>query len=164
MSSTARQDVLAQVDELQIRYIIALGSKDMASWLATFSEREDASYICRSAENEAMGLPIALMLDDCRARLVDRTTFVTKIWKGTFQDYRTRHFVQRLSCEQVSEDTFKVRTNFSINYTFDPRPSSVLATGMYEDVVVKEGDGLRFLSKCAIYDTTVLPQYIVYPF
>ena len=162
--SAISQDVLGKLDELQNRYVAALDGKNLPAWAATFSERADASYICRSAENESMGLPIALMMDDCRARILDRITFITQVWKGTFQDYRTRHFTQRLSCEQESDATFRVRTNFSIEYTFDPNPSKSLATGVYEDVVVIEGGEARFLSKRAVYDTTVLPQYIVYPF
>lgn len=161
---TVTQEILTQVDELQNRYIAALDNKDMKGWAATFADTSDASYICRSAENEAHGWPIALMLDDCRARIKDRITFVTQVWKGTFQDYRTRHFTQRLSCEQESENTFRVRTNFSIEYTHDPHESRTLATGVYEDIVVIEADAPRFLAKRAIYDTTVLPQYIVYPF
>lgn len=164
MSSVEQQDVLARLDGLQNRYISALDGRDMPGWLVTFSERKDASYFCRSAENESMGWPIALMLDDCRARLEDRITFVTKIWKGTFQDYRTRHFTQRLSCEKMADDTYRVRSNFSIEYTFEPNATAILAAGVYEDVIVMEGDEPRFLSKRAIYDTTVLPQYVVYPF
>lgn len=162
--SAVTQDILTRVDELQNSYIAALDSKDMKGWAGTFADREDATYICRSAENEAHGWPIALMLDDCQARIKDRITFVTQVWKGTFQDYRTRHFTQRLSCEQESDTTFRVRTNFSIEYTHDPHESKTLATGVYEDVVVVEDGETRFLSKRAIYDTTVLPQYIVYPF
>ena len=158
------QDVLTAVDELQNSYIAALDNKDMAGWAASFVERDDASYICRSAENEDHNWPIALMLDDCRARIEDRIMFVTKVWRGTFEDYRTRHYTQRLSCEQVSDSTYRVRTNFSIEYTHDPAETKILATGVYEDVVVIEGGEPRFLSKKAIYDTTVLPQYIVYPF
>ena len=164
MSTVIPQDILAKLDGLQNRYIATLDGKDMPGWLATFSESEGASYICRSAENEQMGWPIALMLDDCRARIKDRVMFVTKIWKGTFQDYRTRHFTQRLSCEKESDTTFRLRSNFSIEYTFDPHATASLAAGVYEDVVVLEGGEARFLSKRAIYDTTVLPQYIVYPF
>lgn len=162
--SELSQDLLVQLDELQNRYIASLDNKDMQEWAATFSEKTEASYICRSSENEAMGWPIALMLDDCRARIEDRILFVTQIWRGTFQDYRTRHFTQRLSCEPISGNTFRIRSNFSIDYTFDPQESKVLATGLYDDVVVFEEGVARFLSKRAIYDTTVLPQYIVYPF
>jgi anthranilate 1,2-dioxygenase small subunit len=69
-----------------------------------------------------------------------------------------------VSCEQESENSFRVRSNFSIEYTLDPNAPKTLATGVYEDVVVLEGEQARFLSKRAVYDTTVLPQYIVYPF
>lgn len=162
--SSIPQDTLIKLDDLQNRYIAALDGKDIQGWAATFSERDEATYICRSAENESMGWPIALMLDDCRARIMDRITFITQIWKGTFQDYRTRHFTQRVSCEQESENTFRMRSNFSIDYTLDPNAPKILSAGVYEDVVVIEGGQPRFLSKRAVYDTTVLPQYIVYPF
>ena len=164
MDPVVDKDILAQLDELQNRYIASLDGKDMDGWLATFSGREDASYICRSAENEAMGYPIALMLDDCRARLKDRIIFVTKIWPGTFQDYRTRHFTQRLSCGQEDDGTVRVKSNFSIEFTLDPYPTKPLVAGVYEDVVDLSGEQPCFLSKKAVYDTNILPQYVVYPF
>jgi len=161
--SATELDVLARIDALQNRYIAAIDGKDMVAWANCFSERDDASYICRSAENEANGWPIALMLDDCRARILDRIMFITKIWVGTFQDYRTRHFVQRVLCERDGA-LWKVRTNFSIEYTLDPHRTMTLAAGVYEDVIEIVGDEARFVSKKALYDTTILPQYIVYPF
>ena len=167
MSTALELDVLAQVDALQNRYITALDGKDLAGWADCFSQADDASYICRSAENEANGWPIALMLDDCRARIEDRIMFITKIWVGTFQDYRTRHFVQRVACERAggaAGGLWRVRSHFSIEYTLDPSRSQTLATGVYEDIVEINGAEARFRSKKAIYDTPVLPQYIVYPF
>jgi anthranilate 1,2-dioxygenase small subunit len=163
MSTTVELDILACVDALQHRYIAALDGKDIAGWAACFSARADASYICRSAENEANGWPIGLMYDDCRGRIDDRIMFITKIWAGTFQDYRTRHFLQRVSCERQG-DLWHVRTHFSIEYTLDPQRTQTLAAGVYEDVVEIVGGEARFVSKKALYDTTVLPQYIVYPF
>ena len=164
MTIVNNSDVIEKLDELQNRYISALDSKNMQAWSECFSSRADAAYICRSAENEAMNYPIALMYDDCRARIEDRITFVDDIWRGTFQDYRTRHFTQRISHSRVADSIFEVKSNFSIEYTLDPSASTPLATGVYEDVVVIEDDIARFLSKRAVYDTTVLPQYIVYPF
>src|SRR3546814_13150745 len=119
-------DVLASLDALQNRYIAALDGKYIAGLAYCFSQREYATYICRSAENEANGWPIALMLDDCRARIEDRITFITKIWVGTFQDYRTRHFVQRVACEKDGE-LWRVRSHFSIEYTLDPNRPQTLA-------------------------------------
>lgn len=157
-------EILMQIDNLQNRYIAAIGAKNMSDWAATFAEQDSASYICRSTENEEHGWPIALMYDDCRGRILDRITFVEKVWKGTFQDYRTRHFIQRLACDAQPDGSFLVRTNFSIEYTFDPSASKTLATGYYEDVVIEADGEWKFASKKAVYDTTVLPMYIVYPF
>lgn len=162
-TATVELDVLARIDALQNRYIAALDGKDMRAWADCFSQQENATYICRSAENEVNGWPIALMLDDCRARIEDRITFITKIWVGTFQDYRTRHFVQRVLCERDGA-LWKVRSHFSIEYTHDPHRTQTLAVGVYEDVVELVDNEARFVSKKAIYDTTILPQYIVYPF
>lgn len=162
MSTATALDAHTLIDALQNRYITALDAKDVQGWADCFSRREDATYICRSAENEAHGWPIALMLDDCRARIEDRIMFITKIWVGTFQDYRTRHFVQRITCDRDG-DLWKVRSHFSIEYTLDPNRTQILAAGVYEDLVeIVDGEAL-FVSRKALYDTTVLPQYIVYP-
>ncbi len=164
MTIMNNSDVIAKLDELQNRYISALDGKNMQAWSDCFSSRANASYICRSAENEEMNFPIALMYDDCRARIEDRITFVDDIWRGTFQEYRTRHFTQRIFHSQVADSVFEVKSNFSIEYTLDPSASTPLATGVYEDVIIIENGTALFLSKRAVYDTTVLPQYIVYPF
>ena len=71
-----RFEVLEQIDSLQQAYVQALDSANMEDWLNCFSQQQ-ASYVCISDENEKRGLPIALMLDDCRERIKDRVSFVT---------------------------------------------------------------------------------------
>ena len=156
--------ILARLARLQNDYISALDRKDMAAWLGAFSTRPDTSYICISAGNDSAGHPIALMLDDCHGRLEDRVMFITKIWRGTYQEYATRHFVQLLDAEQGDDGSYRILSNYNINYTMDPHVTGVLCTGSYRDTVVEENGELRFLSKRAVYDTNVLPQYVVYPF
>ena len=75
---------LAQADELQLRYVEALDGRDMEAWAGCFGE--DGSYICLPRENEDAGLPLAIMMDDNRARIKDRVLAVNKIWSGTFED------------------------------------------------------------------------------
>lgn len=163
MKPVPMQD-LFRIDELQTRYIDALDRKDMPGWLATFCNEPNTSYICTTQENLDRGLPLALMLDDCYARLQDRVTYITQIWAGTFQDYRTRHFIQRVSSELLSDGIIRVRTNFTVIYTpEDTGISEVLSGGIYEDVVRLAGEGARFMSKRAVTDTSVLPRYLVYP-
>lgn len=156
---------LAAIDELLIAYVDALDSKDMERWLDTFVEDEDASYICLSRENAEHDLALGFMYDDCRARLRDRVSFVTEIWAGTFQDYRTRHFVQRVHARPIDgSGDVAVRSNFSLFMTPEETGvSELLATGTYEDVVRVDAQAARLRARRALLDTSVLPRYLVYP-
>ena len=154
----------AGIDRLQRQYIAALDGKRMKAWFETFADRPNSSYFCTSAENVAADLPVTLMYDDNRARLADRVTFVEQVWAGTFQDYRTRHFIQRLTCEPLGEGRFLALTNFSVMFTPEEAGDSrLLACGVYEDEVLADESGVHFLRKRAITDTIVLPRYVVYP-
>jgi len=108
-------DELRLVDELQLRYIDALDRKQMPEWAALFGA--EAEYVCTTAESEQAGLPLALIMDDCRGRIDDRVKFVDRVWAGTFQDYQTRHFVQRLACSRTQAGLFSVRSNVAIAFT-----------------------------------------------
>lgn len=55
---------LDDIDALQLRYIDALGGKDMNRWLGTFAEEDETSYICISDENISRGRELGLMYDD----------------------------------------------------------------------------------------------------
>lgn len=161
--NTCATEILAKIDELQARYIDALDSKDMASWLNTFSDG-DASYICRTAEAEKDNFGIAFILDDCRARLEDRISFVERVWVGTFQDYQTRHFSQRLSCKANGDDTYIVRSNVAVAFTrSDTGVTDWLISGVYLDDIKITADGAEFISKKLVVDAPLLPHYIVYP-
>lgn len=155
----------AALDALLLADASALDGKDMLGWLANYADEDAASYFCRSAENTENNLALGFMYDDCRARLEDRVTFVNEIWAGTFQDYRTRHFVQRVRYERLDASTIEMRSNFSVFMTpEDSGITQVLAAGQYLDTVRAGSDGeLKLLSRRAELDTSVLPRYLVYP-
>ena len=157
-------EVMAQIDALQADYIHALDNREFQAWLDTFDTAEDTAYFCIAAENADNDLQIALMYDDCRNRIEDRVTFIQDIWSGTYQDYRTRHFIQRTRCSKTGDDSYALETNFSIIYTPESGRSDVQVAGVYKDEVIINSSGAKFKTKKAIYDTTVLPRYIVYPF
>jgi anthranilate 1,2-dioxygenase small subunit len=154
-------DVLARLDELQVEYVRALDDRDLAAWLACF--RADGSYTCIARENEEQGLPMPLMLDDCGERLRDRVKFITEVWSGTYEDYRTRHFTQRLRCVREAPDVYLVTSNVLVLYTTPAGASEVLVSGTYEDRIVVDGGVAAFASKRAVLDTDVTPRYLVYP-
>jgi anthranilate 1,2-dioxygenase small subunit len=153
--------ILARVDALQMKYLAALDRHDLNAWLACFAE--DGSYVCITRENVDAGLPVAMMLDDNRARLKDRVKFINEVWSGTFEDYATRHFVQRFECTQGEGGHFRVLSNFMVSYTNRKGGSEILVTGVYEDDMQLDGEEARFTAKRAIMDTVTTPRYLVYP-
>ena len=155
-------NMVQQIEALQLRYIDALDSKDMNGWLETFDSK--GSYICRTAESETRGLDISLILDDCHERLQDRVKFITRVWAGTFQDYQTRHFVQRLDSRQLDDGLYEMRSNFTVMFTrSDTGETALFAAGVYLDTVSIGREGASFRSKKAIIDAPILPHYMVYP-
>lgn len=157
-------ETMIAIDAVQSRHIAALDAQDMAGWLATFSTDPTTSYVCISAENEQRGLSIALMLDDSRARLEDRVSIVTKVWAGTYQAYRTRHFFQRLECREAASGLFEVMSNFSIAMTPEGGVSTLLTTGVYRDLIHVTSSGALLRARRAVYDADALPRYVVFPF
>lgn len=162
--SQVDNSVLEKVDALQVRYIAALDAKEMSEWLATFSVVDEASYICTTAESVEANLPLALIMDDNHARLQDRVTYVEKIWAGTYAEYQTRHFIQRIACSAMQDNKFEVKTNFMVAYT----PSETgrvefFTTGIYLDSVYIDTDSASFLSKKVITDAAVVERFMAYP-
>jgi len=104
------------------------------------------------------------MLDDSRARLEDRVSIVTKVWAGTYQAYRTRHFFQRLACREAAPGRFEVMSNFSIAMTPEGGVSTLLTTGVYRDLIEVTPAGALLRQRRAVYDADALPRYVVFPF
>lgn len=157
-------DQKAQLDDLNLAYADALDRKNMKAWLACFAERDDASYICISQENVENDLPIAFMLDDNHARLQDRVKYVDDIWVGTFEDYQTRHMVQRMTAIPLSGSEVAMRSNLCVMSTAEETGlSQLLVAGVYEDVVDLGNGEAKLVSRKAILDTNVQPRYLVYP-
>jgi len=163
MNQAASAAHSSAINTLQTAYLSALDQGDMAGWAATFAQ-EEASYYCISAENDRRGFPLALMYDDCRGRIDDRVSFVTKVWVGTYQPYRTRHFIQPLSCTTAGSNQYNVTTSFMIMMTPEGGATKILTSGEYRDLIEIQGDKAVFRSRRTVYDADVLPRYIVFPF
>ena len=155
-------DVLGAIDALQVAYARALDRFDMAAWLGCFADGA-GSYVCTTRENEDHELPLALMMDDSPERLADRARFIDEVWAGTFEEYTTRHFVQRLDCAATAPGRYAVESNFMVAYTTDRRNSEILCAGLYVDDIAINAAGARFASKKAVLDTVTTPRYLVYP-
>ena len=152
-----------RVRRLERRYAEALDSQRLDLWLDCFAE--DGSYFVIGADNDAEGLPLCLMMDDCRERLEDRVTFVTEIWPGSFEDYRTRHFIQplRLESDGDASGLFRAVANFTVLATDTRGRTSLFITGEYRDRIRVTGDECRYVERRVVMDTFTTPGVVVYP-
>jgi anthranilate 1,2-dioxygenase small subunit len=153
-------DETAQLDALNGSYAAVLDSQDWQGWLNLFATV--CSYAVYSLENVEAGLPLGYMIDDRRERLVDRVKFITQVWAGTVEPYRTRHVIQRLRTERVNNHTFKVHSNMIVSYTEANGTPNILVSGYYQDVIRLTDDGPLFESKTVYLDGTP-SRYLVYP-
>ena len=157
-------EVLMAFDSLQSQYVSAIDRQNMDGWLQTFANDESAAYVCTTAENVEAGFGVAWILDDCRARLLDRVTIVTKVWAGTYTAHRTRHVTQRTSWKAANAEHFAFESNFIVTYSSaEVRRTEVFATGVYHDIVRFENGKLRFMKKQAVVDGPILNRYLVFP-
>jgi anthranilate 1,2-dioxygenase small subunit len=147
------------IDALQARYARALDNRDLEAWLALFAR--DGQYFVMPADNEAAGLPVALMMDDCYERLRDRINYVNKVW--TFDTYQTRHFIQRLDVRPAGEDLYAVESNMAVFMADAEGRIQPLAIGRYLDEVRIQDEVAAFRSKRVIVDSFCFPGNIVYP-
>lgn len=156
-------EVLRRIDELQLAYIDALDSKDLAGWLAAFDDAA-AEYYVIPREHVEENLPLSLLHDDCRERLLDRVNFIEKVWVGIYEDYQMRHFVQRVRAQAAdAPGEYEVKSSLSVMYTDGDGHAHILAVGTYEDRVRVGQHDARFLRKRVILDNFTTPRYIVYP-
>ncbi|MFE9328455.1 aromatic-ring-hydroxylating dioxygenase subunit beta [Nocardia sp. NPDC052278] len=151
---------LHAIDELLGRCSYVLDEQDWAQWPDLFAE--ECSYTVHTLDNIQRGLPLAYMYDDNRARVLDRIKFITEVWAGTIEPYRTRHVTQRTHAAPVSADSWAVRSNFQVSFTENDSLSGLLATGFYDDVIELGGDGARFASRAVRLDS-MPARYLVYP-
>ena len=158
--SVVLANVSQAVDTLLGEYALALDWQDWSKWLGLFAP--ECRYAVFSRQDAESNLPLGYMIDDCHARLVDRIKFITEVWAGTIEPYRSRHIIQRVSMKRIDDENYEILANMLVTYTENDEPSRMLATGYYHDVVCVTGEGAFFTSKTVYMDGTPA-RYLAYP-
>lgn len=156
--------------ELLARYVRVVDDPDrIEEWPDLFAE--EAEYRVVTRENLQAGLPVCVVCDDSKERIVDRVTVIREFWGagGRLEDrhynqIQPRHVVGPVWTEPQDDGTVRVVANFVVWGTpaAEPNPR-LLALGEYRDVVIFTDRGPRFRSKWVVLDTPVLQDVFVYP-
>jgi 3-phenylpropionate/cinnamic acid dioxygenase small subunit len=148
-----------EIDELYADYAHVLDDGDLERWPEFFLE--DCLYEIVSRENHERGLPLALMRCESKAMLRDRLVTIRET--QMFAPRSLRHLVSGFRIGNPSEERIQVVANYAVLQTLVDDDTRILSAGRYIDLLVRDGDMLKFRSRTCVYDTVLVPNSIIYP-
>ncbi|HEY5348622.1 MAG TPA: nuclear transport factor 2 family protein [Candidatus Lustribacter sp.] len=150
--------VRAEIDELYADYVDVLDNGEIERWPDLFTDV--CTYKIVSRENVERSLPVALMWCDGKAMLNDRVHAYAKL--VTYTPRALRHVISSLRV-RADGDAFRVGANYAVFETRIDESSRVFNVGRYQDVVVRDGERLKYREKICIYDTVIIDNAVVAP-
>jgi anthranilate 1,2-dioxygenase small subunit len=148
-----------ELQRLQERYVSVIDTDRLEEWPELFTE--GCVYEIVPKENADLGLPMGLM--HCFGRPMLRDRIVSLRQANVFEPHTYRHLTSGLEFKQVDADTIHMQSNYVVVQTLSDGESRVYQAGRYFDRVVRTGEGWRYQSKRAIYDTSRVQTLLVTP-
>ena len=120
------------VENLHARYAHALDADRLEDWPQLFTE--NGTYRITTAENEARGLPLAVIYAEGRRMLRDRVASLRHA--NIYEPQRYRHMVSVVLAERLSDTVAKSVSNFMVVRVMESGDTLLFATGRYLDRIV----------------------------
>jgi anthranilate 1,2-dioxygenase small subunit len=80
---------------------------------------------------------------------------------NVFEPHTYRHMTSGLEFNQIDTNTIDMQSNYDVVQTLTDGESRVYQAGRYFDRVVRTGEGLRYQSKKAVYDTSRVQTLLI---
>lgn len=149
-----------RVRALHDRYIRLIDDDRLEDWPGLFTA--DGIYEITTRENEARGLPLALMSCHGRGMMQDRVTGYRRI--NVYEPHRYHHQLSGLEIEQLPDGRLRTTCGFLVIRTMHTGAIAIFASGVYYDVIVQEQDGsLRLAQRRAVTDSRQTDTLLVIP-
>ena len=154
-SSVALLDVI----RLYSDYAAAVDIADWDRWVDFFVE--DCEYKIQPRENFERGFPLCTLALLSKNMLKDR---VYGIHETLYHDpYYQRHVVGLPVIRESRDGIIVAEANYAVFRTKLSGESTVFNVGRYLDRIIRNQDGLKFISRLCIYDSEMIPNSIIYP-
>ena len=118
-------------------------------------------YQVVSRENYAEHLPQATIYCDGIGMVRDRVialretqVYTPRIW---------RHFISGIRITAIDGGDIHVRSNFLVTEAMSDTDPTVFLVGQYLDVLVRDGETLKFKQRLAVYDNHHVRRSLVVP-
>ena len=148
-----------EIEDLYAEYADVLDTEDLERWPELFVE--DAFYDVIPRENYERDMPLAIMRCESRAMMQDRVRAIRETLM--FEPRYVRHLISSFRIAANGDGEIYVTANYAVLETLPDEMTKVLNAGRYVDKLVREGGILRFKQKRCVYDSSVVPNSLVYP-
>ena len=148
-----------EIEDLYAEYADVLDTEDLERWPELFVE--DAFYDLIPRENYERDMPLAIMRCESRAMMQDRVRAIRETLM--FEPRYVRHLISSFRIAANGDGKIDVTANYAVLETLPDEMTKVLNAGRYVDKLVREDGKLRFKQKRCVYDSSVVPNSLVYP-
>ncbi len=136
-----------------------LDSNDLSAWPDLFIA--DGRYKLQSRENFDAGLPLCIMDYESQGMLRDR---IYGVQNTIYHDpYSQRHVCSAPLIASFTNEEIHCESSYIVTRTQRDSMPQIISTGRYMDVIVRDGDALKFKARIAVYDNDLLPNSVIKP-
>ena len=148
-----------EIEDLYAKYADVLDMMELERWPELFTE--NAFYDVIPRENYDRDLPLAIMRCESRAMMEDRVRAIRETLM--FEPRYIRHLISSSRIKLGADGEIGVTANYLILETLSDEMTKILNAGRYVDTLVREDGVLRFKEKRCVYDSTIVPNSLIYP-
>lgn len=159
MSVVIDAAVRFEIEDLYAEYADVLDCDQLERWPELFTE--DAFYDVIPRENYERDLPLAIMRCESRGMMEDRVKAIRETLM--FEPRYIRHLISSFRMTPGTAGEFGVTANYAVMETLSDEMTKVLNAGRYIDTLVRVDGVLRFKEKRCVYDSSLVPNSLVYP-
>jgi salicylate 5-hydroxylase small subunit len=136
-----------------------LDSNDLSMWPDLFTP--DGHYKLQSRENFDAGLPLCIMDYESQGMLRDR---IYGVQNTIFHDpYSQRHVCSAPMILRFDANEIECESSYIVTRVQRDGMPQILSVGRYKDLIVRDGEALKFKVRTAIYDNDLLPNSVIKP-
>ena len=151
--------MLERVAQLNADYVRAIDDDRLEDWPGFFTE--PCLYTITTAENHRLGLAAGIIFADSKGMLEDRVAALREA--NVFERQAYRHLVGLSAPLGESEGELRFETPFLVVRIVRDGQMDLFATGRYLDVIVDEGDTLRFRARVVVCDSSRIDTLLAIP-
>ena len=147
------------VDGFNARYGQCLDNEQLEDWVSFFTE--DAQYTVIAREAQDRGLPMGVMSCEGRNMFVDRVVATRKVL--VFASRYVRHILSRAVVGAFADGVLRAEASYLVLQTHVEKPTEILQCGRYVDEFVVREKELRLRKRLCVYDSTIIPNALIFP-